>query len=84
VNIVDAGPAAATMSKRARGLSTSSLIELFLLARERDAIDLAVGSPGYPCTPPPLLDAAVEATPRCAGTSRPRSPLPPTRTRRSP
>jgi aminotransferase len=61
VNIVDAGPAAATMSKRARGLSTSSLIELFLLARERDAIDLAVGSPGYPCTPPPLLDAAVEA-----------------------
>ncbi|MEV4638759.1 aminotransferase class I/II-fold pyridoxal phosphate-dependent enzyme [Actinoplanes sp. NPDC049548] len=46
---------------RAQHLNGSSLAELFVLARERSAIDLAVGTPGFPVTPPRLIEGAVEA-----------------------
>ncbi|MEU9521482.1 pyridoxal phosphate-dependent aminotransferase [Streptomyces sp. NPDC048224] len=50
------------ISSRAALLRGNSLGELFLLARERGAIDLAVGTPGYPEPAPEIIDAAAEAT----------------------
>jgi N-succinyldiaminopimelate aminotransferase len=49
------------ISARARHLRGSSLAELFVLARERNAIDLAVGTPSCPVTPELLVDQAVAA-----------------------
>jgi aminotransferase len=48
-------------SRRAQRLPGSSLTELFLLARSRGAIDLAVGTPAFPEPPEALVDAAVTA-----------------------
>lgn len=48
-------------SRRASALAGSALAELYLLARKAGAIDLAVGTPGYPDTPPVLLDEAARA-----------------------
>ncbi|MEU6610102.1 pyridoxal phosphate-dependent aminotransferase [Streptomyces shenzhenensis] len=50
-----------TVSSRAALLPGSSLGELLLLARERGAIDLALGTPGYPEPAPDLIEAAVDA-----------------------
>ncbi|MGW0963301.1 pyridoxal phosphate-dependent aminotransferase [Streptomyces gelaticus] len=47
------------LSRRAATLSGSSLTELFVLARARGAIDLAVGTPGYP---EPTAELIGEAT----------------------
>ncbi|MGW4729256.1 pyridoxal phosphate-dependent aminotransferase [Streptomyces shenzhenensis] len=49
------------VSSRAALLPGSSLGELLLLARERGAIDLALGTPGYPEPAPDLIEAAVDA-----------------------
>jgi N-succinyldiaminopimelate aminotransferase len=49
------------VSLRASRLPGSSLKELFLLARGRQAIDLAVGTPAFPVTPDALVEAAVGA-----------------------
>ncbi|MGW2484589.1 pyridoxal phosphate-dependent aminotransferase [Streptomyces sp. NPDC001571] len=49
------------ISSRAAALEGNSLGELFLLARERGAIDLALGTPGYPEPAPDIIDAAYEA-----------------------
>ncbi|AGL19074.1 pyridoxal phosphate-dependent aminotransferase [Actinoplanes sp. N902-109] len=51
----------ARFSQRALSLRGSSLVELFLLARARGAVDLAVGTPAFPVPPGPLIDAAVSA-----------------------
>jgi hypothetical protein len=49
------------ISSRAAALPGDSLAELCLFAREKDAIDLATGAPGFPATSPALLDAAAVA-----------------------
>ncbi|WP_410676222.1 aminotransferase class I/II-fold pyridoxal phosphate-dependent enzyme [Amycolatopsis sp. cmx-4-68] len=49
------------ISARAAALRGNSLVDLFLLARERGAIDLALGTPGYPDPDPEIIDAAREA-----------------------
>ncbi|MEU2718492.1 pyridoxal phosphate-dependent aminotransferase [Streptomyces sp. NPDC007205] len=49
------------VSSRAAVLQGSSLGELLLLARRRHAIDLAVGTPGYPEPSADLLKAAADA-----------------------
>ncbi|MDX3763693.1 pyridoxal phosphate-dependent aminotransferase [Streptomyces sp. AK02-04a] len=49
------------VSSRAAVLQGSSLGELLLLARKRHAIDLAVGTPGYPEPSAGLLQAAADA-----------------------
>ncbi|MFF0226327.1 pyridoxal phosphate-dependent aminotransferase [Streptomyces sp. NPDC004629] len=49
------------LSSRAAVLQGSSLGELLLLARERGAIDLALGTPGYPEPAADLIEAAVDA-----------------------
>ncbi|MDV9187872.1 pyridoxal phosphate-dependent aminotransferase [Streptomyces sp. SR27] len=51
----------AAVSERAGRIPKGNLAELFLLARERGAIDLAVGTPGAPETPKPLVEEAVRA-----------------------
>ncbi len=48
-------------SRRAQRLHGSSLTELFLLARARGAIDLAVGTPAFPDPPDAIVGAAVSA-----------------------
>jgi N-succinyldiaminopimelate aminotransferase len=47
-------------SSRAAGLAGNSLGELFLLARARGAIDLSVGTPGYPEPTTDMIEGAVE------------------------
>jgi N-succinyldiaminopimelate aminotransferase len=54
-------PTRARAAQRARHLAGSSLTELFLLARARGAIDLAVGTPSCPQPPTAMLAAAAEA-----------------------
>ncbi|HEY0640958.1 MAG TPA: pyridoxal phosphate-dependent aminotransferase [Pseudonocardiaceae bacterium] len=49
------------VSSRAAVLSGNSLGDLFLLARARGAIDLAVGTPGYPEPSGEMLDEATRA-----------------------
>ncbi|MFV2098690.1 pyridoxal phosphate-dependent aminotransferase [Micromonospora sp. LOL_014] len=49
------------VSARAAALSGNSLTGLFALARARDALDLAVGTPGYPRPADNLIDRAAEA-----------------------
>jgi aminotransferase len=49
------------ISSRAATLQGNSLAELFLLAQERKAIDLALGTPGYPEPAPEIIEAAYEA-----------------------
>ncbi|MCR8579270.1 pyridoxal phosphate-dependent aminotransferase [Streptomyces sp. Isolate_219] len=49
------------VSSRAAALQANSLSDLLLLARERGAIDLALGTPGYPEPAPDLIEAAHEA-----------------------
>jgi N-succinyldiaminopimelate aminotransferase len=49
------------LSSRATALQGNSLAELFLLARERGAIDLALGTPGYPEPATEIIEAAYEA-----------------------
>ncbi|MGC4746978.1 pyridoxal phosphate-dependent aminotransferase [Micromonospora sp. DT201] len=49
------------VSARAAQLRGSSLAELFVLARNRSAINLAVGTPSFPDTPVSLVDEAVAA-----------------------
>ncbi|MFD7054923.1 pyridoxal phosphate-dependent aminotransferase [Streptomyces mirabilis] len=49
------------ISSRAAALHGNSLGELFLLARERGAIDLALGTPGYPEPATDIIEAAHEA-----------------------
>jgi N-succinyldiaminopimelate aminotransferase len=56
-----AGGRRAAVSVRAGSLPNGNLAELFMLARERGAIDLAVGTPGVPQTPGPLVEEAVRA-----------------------
>ncbi|WP_030210524.1 pyridoxal phosphate-dependent aminotransferase [Streptomyces sp. NRRL S-87] len=51
----------AAVSDRAARIPRGNLAELFVLARERGAIDLAVGTPGAPETPRPLVEEAVRA-----------------------
>ncbi|MEW1614267.1 MULTISPECIES: pyridoxal phosphate-dependent aminotransferase [unclassified Streptomyces] len=51
----------AHVSSRAAGLRGNSLGELFLLARARGAIDLAVGTPGYPEPSHEIVEAAADA-----------------------
>ncbi|MBO4208056.1 pyridoxal phosphate-dependent aminotransferase [Micromonospora echinofusca] len=46
---------------RTRDLAGSALVQLLVLARQRQAIDLAVGTPGFPHTPPAMIDEAVAA-----------------------
>lgn len=48
-------------STRTAVLSGNSLTGLFVLARARGAIDLAVGTPGYPSTAPRLIEEATRA-----------------------
>jgi N-succinyldiaminopimelate aminotransferase len=49
------------VSTRTAALSGNSLTELFVLARARGAIDLAVGTPGYPSTSASLIAEADRA-----------------------
>jgi aminotransferase len=49
------------ISSRAAALRGNSLGELFLLAQQRGAIDLALGTPGYPEPAREIIDAAYEA-----------------------
>jgi aminotransferase len=49
------------VSTRTARLSGNSLTELFVLARARGAIDLAVGTPGYPSTSARLIEDAAQA-----------------------
>ncbi|TMR06725.1 pyridoxal phosphate-dependent aminotransferase [Actinomadura soli] len=49
------------ISSRAAGLTGNSLGELFMLALEREAIDMALGTPGYPEPAADIIDAACEA-----------------------
>src|SRR5690349_20071747 len=49
------------ISSRAAALQGNSLAELFLLARQRGAIDLALGTPGYPEPATEIIEAAYEA-----------------------
>ncbi|WP_431042207.1 pyridoxal phosphate-dependent aminotransferase [Streptomyces sp. P1-3] len=49
------------VSARAAQLSGTGLLELFLLARARGAVDLAVGTPGYPETSGDMIEEAVRA-----------------------
>jgi aminotransferase len=49
------------ISSRAAALQGNSLGELFLLARKRGAIDMALGTPGYPEPATDIIDAAYEA-----------------------
>jgi DNA-binding transcriptional MocR family regulator len=51
-------PGLRPVSARAAALPGSTLTELYLLALSRGAIDLAVGTPGYPHTAGELVDAA--------------------------
>jgi N-succinyldiaminopimelate aminotransferase len=53
---VRAGP-----SHRAAGLQPLGLAKILTLAREHNAVDLAVGSPSFPATGADLLDAACAA-----------------------
>ncbi|MEH1014481.1 pyridoxal phosphate-dependent aminotransferase [Micromonospora sp. CPCC 206060] len=46
---------------RTRDLAGSALVRLLVLARQRQAIDLAVGTPGFPHTPPAMISEAVAA-----------------------
>ena len=48
-------------STRTAVLAGNSLTELFVLARARNAIDLAVGTPGYPATADSLIEEATNA-----------------------
>ncbi|MBV9445320.1 MAG: pyridoxal phosphate-dependent aminotransferase [Streptosporangiaceae bacterium] len=54
-------PVRSSSSHRARNLLGSGLTELFLLARARGAIDLAVGTPSCPQTPGAMIAAAAAA-----------------------
>jgi aminotransferase len=49
------------ISERACELADSTLAELFALARQRRAIDLAVGTPGFPDTPEAVIERGVIA-----------------------
>ncbi|MBM0274441.1 pyridoxal phosphate-dependent aminotransferase [Micromonospora sp. STR1s_6] len=49
------------MSERASQLQGSSLAELLVLARDRNAINLAVGTPSFPDTPQVLIEEAISA-----------------------
>lgn len=51
-------PGSRMVSARAAALPGSTLTELYLLALSRGAIDLAVGTPGYPHTAGELVDEA--------------------------
>lgn len=51
----------ARTSTRTAVLTGNSLTELFVLARARGAIDLAVGTPGYPETSTRLVEEAAQA-----------------------
>src|SRR5690348_13964028 len=51
----------ARVSVRTAALAGNSLTELFVLARARNAVDLAVGTPGYPATSASLIDEAERA-----------------------
>jgi N-succinyldiaminopimelate aminotransferase len=51
----------ARTSTRTAALSGNSLTELFVMARARGAIDLAVGTPGFPSTSPGLVEEAALA-----------------------
>lgn len=51
----------ARTSARTAGLAGNSLTELFVMARARGAIDLAVGTPGYPETSGLLVEDAARA-----------------------
>ncbi|RJQ80378.1 pyridoxal phosphate-dependent aminotransferase [Pseudonocardiaceae bacterium YIM PH 21723] len=46
-------------SSRASGLTGSKLVDLLRLAHKREAIDLAVGTPGAPHTPEAMIEEAV-------------------------
>ncbi len=59
--MVQETPRRARTSLRTATLAGNSLTELFVLARARDTIDLAVGTPGYPSTSAGLIDEAAEA-----------------------
>jgi aminotransferase len=50
-----------SISARAAALPGNSLVELFLLARQRGAVDLAVGTPGFPETADALVSGASQA-----------------------
>lgn len=50
-----------SISSRAATLQGNSLAEFFLLARERRAIDLALGTPGYPKPATDIIEAAYGA-----------------------
>ncbi|HEY3751416.1 MAG TPA: pyridoxal phosphate-dependent aminotransferase [Pseudonocardiaceae bacterium] len=51
----------ARVATRAAALSGNSLTELMALAQARNAIDLAVGTPGFPATSTNLIDEATRA-----------------------
>jgi N-succinyldiaminopimelate aminotransferase len=51
----------ARVSTRTAALAGNSLTDLFVLARRRQAIDLAVGTPGYPTTSGSMVDEATAA-----------------------
>ncbi|WNV87570.1 pyridoxal phosphate-dependent aminotransferase [Umezawaea sp. Da 62-37] len=48
-------------STRTAGLTGNSLTELFVMARRSGAVDLAVGTPGFPATSEELIDGATRA-----------------------
>src|SRR5689334_13202877 len=48
-------------SARTAGLAGNSLTELFVMARASGAIDLAVGTPGFPVTSESMVDDAAKA-----------------------
>ncbi|MBQ0853727.1 pyridoxal phosphate-dependent aminotransferase [Streptomyces sp. BH-SS-21] len=55
-------PAArSAVSARAARLPNSGLAEVFMLGRSTDAIDLAIGTPGYPETPTAMIEEASRA-----------------------
>ncbi|MDX6758961.1 MULTISPECIES: pyridoxal phosphate-dependent aminotransferase [Streptomyces] len=49
------------VSSRAARLKGSGLTEVFMLARTRDAVDLAVGTPGHPETSADMIEEAARA-----------------------
>ncbi|MET7848704.1 pyridoxal phosphate-dependent aminotransferase [Streptomyces avermitilis] len=49
------------VSERSAGLADGGLTEVFMLARTRDAIDLAIGTPGHPEVPADMIEEAARA-----------------------
>ncbi|GAA2425576.1 pyridoxal phosphate-dependent aminotransferase [Streptomyces macrosporus] len=49
------------VSQRSAGVADSGLAEVFMLARSRDAIDLAIGTPGHPEVSTDMIEEAARA-----------------------